>query len=178
MSKVGSHLLNVVNIYCSKCVKTQTIKQKLGAWSFKNQTSHATELKYFSIRPLYHAFKFLLTGIKSRLTLYLHKTGVPNKRDQTCVCDITVPNIGSSLRVRLTMNRVSRVVGLRGKVSGHSSPARVHLLMARFFNNKIQDCFELKILTELIQIQIQVIYYTVIIVTSRSTNSIVISTVL
>ena len=25
--------------------------------------------------------------------------------------------------------------------------------------NKIQDCFELKILTELIQIQIQVIYY-------------------
>ena len=55
------------------------------------------------------------------------------------------------------MNRVSRVVGFGGKVSLYQ--AIVHLLMARSFKNKIQDCFELKILTELIQIQIQVIYY-------------------
>ena len=47
------------------------------------------------------------------------------------------------------------MVGFGGKVSLRQ--AIVHLLMGRFFKSKIQDCFELKILTELIQIQ--VIYY-------------------
>ena len=49
------------------------------------------------------------------------------------------------------------MVGFGGKVSLRQ--AIVHLLMGRFFKSEIQDCFELKILTELIQIQIQVIYY-------------------
>ena len=49
------------------------------------------------------------------------------------------------------------MVGFGGKVSLHQ--AIVHLHMGRFFKSKIQDCFELKILTELIQIHIQVIYY-------------------
>ena len=48
------------------------------------------------------------------------------------------------------------MAGFGGK--GSLYQAIVYLLMARFLY-KIQDCLELKILTELIQIQIQVIYY-------------------